>query len=262
MRVAALCVEPELRPQTKAMVDRALALERELWSGEPAPAAEDGPTAAETAVAIEDLARAILRDAACGHLGSDLRSTADEILLADGLAVGEGKAEQRGGVEEWDLPPTELHELDYEEDDVEEAQPELEPPPDQLWLDVSDDWQEGREARDDRAPLQVPEPAGRIRIESRPQPEEDNVFRRSQISHDERRTTGERHASAIDAGEPGEDRVAQLLEERPRARQQVADRVAYLFPRPETTEWDVRELSYDRRRRAQPHTELRASRAG
>ena len=44
------------------------------------------------------------RDAACGHLGSDLRSTADEILLADGLAVGEGVAEQRGGAEEWDGP--------------------------------------------------------------------------------------------------------------------------------------------------------------
>jgi hypothetical protein len=39
----------------------------------------------------------------------------------------------------------------------------------------------------------------------------------------------------------------------------VADRVAYLFPRPETTEWDVREVSYDRRRRAEPHNELQAS---
>ena len=30
-------------------------------------------------------------------------------------------------------------------------------------------------------------------------------------------------------------------------------------PRPETTEWDVRELSYDRRRRAAPDRELRVS---
>ena len=40
-----------------------------------------------------------------GHLGSDLRATADEILLADGLAVGDGAAEQRGGTTEWDLEP-------------------------------------------------------------------------------------------------------------------------------------------------------------
>ena len=52
-----------------------------------------------------------------------------------------------------------------------------------------------------------------------------------------------------------EGRVAQLLETRPRERPDTADRVAYLFPRPETTEWNVRELSYDRRRRA----EVRAS---
>jgi hypothetical protein len=46
-------------------------------------------------------------------------------------------------------------------------------------------------------------------------------------------------------------RIAELLEERPTQRGETAERVAYLFPRPETTEWNVRELSYDRRRRAQ-----------
>ena len=56
-------------------------------------------TAAETAARLEDLARAILKDAAAGHLGSDLRATADEILLADGLAVGEGSGEQLGGTD-------------------------------------------------------------------------------------------------------------------------------------------------------------------
>ena len=59
----------------------------------------------------------------------------------------------------------------------------------------------------------------------------------------EPRTIGE---AADMAGE----RVAELLEERPTQRGDTAERVAYLFPRPETTEWNVRELSYDRRRRA------------
>ena len=98
MRVAALCAEPERRGEVKAVVDRALGLERELWSGEPAPGGGSA-TPAETAVALEDLARAILKDAGAGHLGSDLRTTADEILLADGFAVGDGAGEQRGGTD-------------------------------------------------------------------------------------------------------------------------------------------------------------------
>jgi hypothetical protein len=282
MRVAALCVEPELRSETKTIVDRALALERELWSGEPAPRSEDVPTPAETAVAIEDLTRAILRDAACGHLGGDLRSTADEILLADGLAVGEGRAEQRGGVEEWDVQDEEPDELDEEqgeldeeqddpERDVEQVPVEIQPVAqepvvdgpvregsvgslgDQLWLDVSDDWHENGARNDDDAAMQVPEPAGRIRIESSSQPEEDNVFASRHPRREERQTT------PVEAGDPIHGRFNELLDARPRERQQVADRVAYLFPRPETTEWDVRELSYDRRRRAEPQTELRVS---
>jgi hypothetical protein len=263
MRVAALCAEPERRSETKAIVDRGLALERELWSGEPAPAAEGAPTAAETAVAIEALTRAILRDAACGHLGGDLRSTADEILLADGLAVGEGEGEQRGGSEEWDLPPDEQDDADEQDDfedlqrDPEEKQDDVEEEQDdfeqQLWMDVSDDRQEGDEARDDDPAMQVPEPEGRIRIASRPEPEEDHVFASSQTRHEERQTT------AIDAGERIHDRFNELLDARPPESQKVADRVAYLFPRPEPTEWDVRELSYDRRRRAEPETERRVS---
>ena len=271
MRVAALCAEPERRSETKAIVNRGLALERELWSGEPAPAAEGAPTAAETAVAIETLTRAILRDAACGHLGGDLRSTADEILLADGLAVGEGEAVQRGGSEEWDLSPDEQDDFEEQQDDPEVQQDDFEVQQDdpeveqdgvedeqddfeqQLWMDVSDDWQEGDEARDDDRAMQVPEPEGRIRIASRSQPEEDNVFASSQTRQEVRQTT------AIDAGERIHDRFNELLDARPPDTQRVADRVAYLFPRPEPTDWDVRELSYDRRRRAEPQTERRVS---
>jgi hypothetical protein len=54
-------------------------------------------------------------------------------------------------------------------------------------------------------------------------------------------------------------RVEQPQEREPE-RQAVADRVAYLFPRPEPTEWNVSELSYDRRRRrAATDGERRAS---
>ncbi len=119
MRVAALCAEPDERADVKAVVDRAIGLERELWSGEPG-AGTRVVTPAETASALEELARAILKDAAAGHLGSDLRATADEILLADGLAVGDGVAEQRGGTTEWDLEPVDEDEGEGIEVDADE----------------------------------------------------------------------------------------------------------------------------------------------
>lgn len=295
IRVAALCAEPDHRGETKAIVDRAEALERELWSGEPPAVAEGAPTPAETAAVVEDLTRAILRDAACGHLGNDLRSTADEILLADGLAVGEGQAEQRGGAEEWDVAPDDISDQETRELSLAELEAALDgggehgsidpaaepvgvaapepaddpvaevPAPNEpsevdaeqpepatagqktLWMDLPDDWQQVVErARSRRQPMQVPEPEGRITVESRPQQEEDTVFNR------DHQTSPESAAPAADDdAQTDQTRVAELLEERPRDHQKTAERVAYLFPRPETTEWSVREISYDRRRRAQ-----------
>ena len=252
MRVAALCAEPEQRSAIKAVVDRGLALERQLWSGDPAPAAEGAPTAAETVAAIEELTRAILRDAACGHLGGDLRATADEVLLADGLAVGEGQAEQRGGSEEWDLPTEQQDDLSEQVDDAsgqvdaseqddgfeheDGSEPEQGLPEAELWMDVSDDWQDGHAARMEDPPMQVPEPQGRITIVSPPHEEDESLFAHSQNGRQEH------------------------PQERQPERRTAADRVAYLFPRPEPTEWNVTELSYDRRRgRAAPHPERRVS---
>ncbi len=146
--------------------------------------------------------------------------------------MGEGEAEQRGGSEEWDLPDED--EDDEEQDDLEEQDDDLDSEPDdddseeeqddleedvevaptgvqatrrepaaeepvrpdgdQLWMDVSDEWQEGREVRDDDHAMQVPEPAGRITIQSHPEPEEDHVFASSQPRREERQTT------AIDGG--------------------------------------------------------------
>jgi hypothetical protein len=283
MRVAALCAEPERRGDTKAIVDRALTLERELWSGDAAPAVDGVATPAETAAEIEELVRAILKDAACGHLGSDLRSTADEILLADGLTVGEGRAEQRGGAEEWDVPDDEpetadLDRFEIDPSEFDESPPDF-PPPDEdespeelpdedlpdeelpaeedpaerepepvavaqgeLWMDVGEAVWETPSPEDAPESVKVPEPRGRITVESRPRFEEENLFAKTQRHEDRARVAME--------AEPAEGRVAQLLETRPLGRQKTADRVAYLFPRPETTEWNVRELSYDRRRRA------------
>jgi hypothetical protein len=245
MRVAALCAEPGHRGETKAVVDRALALEREMWSGDPAPGPEDVAPPAVTATEIEDLTRAILRDAACGHLGADLRSTADEILLADGLAAGEGRAAQRGGTEEWDVPA-------YQADEDRVPEP-VEAVQGGLWARYSDGSQDRDEGGDRGGEMQVPEPPGRITIESRPPIEEENVFSTAQTRYEEPPTM------TMAAQEPIQGRLDENPEARREQRRSTADRVAYLFPRPETTEWEVSELSYDRRNPAGVERELHAS---
>ena len=50
---------------------------------------------------------------------------------------------------------------------------------------------------------------------------------------------------------PDDSPVAALIADSDNHRKEVASRVSFLFPRPETTEWSVREVGYDRKRRAQ-----------
>ncbi|HYH60625.1 MAG TPA: hypothetical protein VD766_02050, partial [Solirubrobacterales bacterium] len=129
MRVASLCAEPDNRTAVKSVVDRAIALERELWSGEPAVGG-DRNLPADVAAEIEDMTRAILRDASLGHLGSELRTTADEILLGDGLRVGEGAgATERGETAEWGAAMREAEDFDDSDASLIEESPfEIEEP--------------------------------------------------------------------------------------------------------------------------------------
>jgi hypothetical protein len=242
MRVAALCAEPERRAEVKSVLDRALALERELWSGEPQG---PGPVPAETAIQLEELTRAILRDAACGHLGADLRATADEILLADGLAVGEGAPDQRGATEEWGLAEEAAHEAEDDpqpDRDADHPDPELEPR-----IEV----------------MQVSKPADRITWEASEPTNEEQMTLRAQTTetaYDDAPTTvidavAEPRPEPVRRADvermPADSRVVQLIEQTRSERDARADRIANLFPRPETCEWNVREIGYDRRRRAQ-----------
>lgn len=252
MRVAALCAEPDRRAEVKAVVDRAIGLERELWSGEPAPGA-GSMSPAETAAMLEDLARAILTDAAAGHLGSDLRTTADEILLADGFAVGDGAGEQRGGTTEWDLEPV------AEEDDPLERVEELEE------VEEVEEVQERSLAEElDGITRKVSELDRRISPEPS-EPEEEMVIARarkifggeaevetSQLEVVATEPEPEPAPSAEPDHEraPGSSPVLRLIEQTRAERRAHHERVAGLFPRPETTEWDVSEIAYDRTRRA------------
>jgi hypothetical protein len=110
------------------------------------------------------------------------------------------------------------------------------------WIDAPAEWVEPPRASEPTFVRKVPEPGGRIKMEPAPDPEEQTVLN-AQAEPEPPTTT-------MEALPPRTERLAERLDDAPRADHQTADRVAYLFPRPETTEWDVREISYDRRRRA------------
>jgi len=256
MRVAALCAEPDDRTEVKDTVDRALAIERELWSGEPALGAERRPPA-EVAAEVEDLTRAILGDAACGHLGTDLRATADEILLGEGLQVGEGAPDTRGETAEWNpnVPLDEEADMESLSEELEAIVPELEVETTEL-------------------AAETPEPEapdhGFVRaqnlIHDLDPPEADFDWVEPLPSAEREPLPGEPLASEEPTGgdaasegaeirvlrpRPEEGPVADLIADSDQHRRDVANRVSFLFPRPETTEWSVREVGYDRTRRAE-----------
>ena len=58
-------------------------------------------------------------------------------------------------------------------------------------------------------------------------------------------------AREYDPPESDSGPVARLLAIHSAEREATASRVANLFPAPETTEWNVREIAYDRTRRSQ-----------
>lgn len=274
MRVAGLCAEPDGRSEVKSVVERALAIERELWSGEPAPGG-DGRTPAEVAAEVEELARAILKDAACGLLGHDLRTTADEILLGDGLAAGEGSIEQRGETAEWDPDEPVL------DDSAVTAPIDALVPADEVPFEPEVPFAEPpAELAEPPAPV---EPRGRLATDSDPAARI-RVSRAENKLHELRDRDAEFEFEWAERGSPadpsaGQGRgapeaparepesnvtplravpadspVAALIADSGEHQREVDARVSFLFPRPETCEWGVPEVGYDRRRRARGPT--------
>ena len=309
MRVASLCAEPDNRTAVKSVIDRAIALERELWSGEPSMSG-DRQLPADIAADVEDMTRAILRDASLGHLGTELRTTADEILLGDGLRVGEG-AGDRGETAEWgqamheaeladELDASLAEESPFAHDELEAgsdpenldrpsfddgpggltpqspSQPSPEPEPEREVddLPMSDEpfakpdgpqfVRAENKIHDHLAPDVDPgfewsEPAPRAERESDREPRFALPERRpgleTQFGNQKDATEPEPEADPqaevrVLRAVPDDGPVAALIEDSDNHRKEVASRVSFLFPRPETTEWSVNEVGYDRKRRA------------
>jgi hypothetical protein len=86
LRLAALCAEEDQRRTVQRRIETALALERFLVGGAADTGTyidEVGPEPPRAVVlAVEEHLRAVLQDVICGYLDADLRTVADEILLA------------------------------------------------------------------------------------------------------------------------------------------------------------------------------------
>jgi len=223
LRAAALICDEEIdRIEAGERVERVLALERALMNGEVAE------RAIELAVWTEEGVRRLLREAALGELGGDLSATADETLVASGLAGGDAQ-----------ITVSEEYE---EEDDVAEA-----PEP----------------AAETRA-VAPPEPAGfEVRVESfvPPEPpqaseEEPAMEQETRIlepipAEDEIKITATPWLDEVSDPRPGDSLEWPADGDRDLQHRERIDtpRVRHLFPVPDS-DWEIRELQYSRRGRS------------
>ena len=216
-RVAALVADPAEREQTRVSVERALAIERKLMSGSRfVPAADSQPL--EVIAELEDLLRRVLRSMVAGELSGDLRDAADQILLSDGLRAGE-TAQPMDGTAEWSIPEPEDEEIEVQRAETTDLQ-------------VDDEQETTRIVVDD---VELP----------------------SLMADETPNSQGPEESKAKDwfAAPDGNGEVdwpsfASPRRERPEPEerdQEASERVRYLFPVPDQTDWDVGELRYERK---------------
>lgn len=251
MRVAALRAEAPERAALKSRLERALALERALVGGEAPSCVEDRREALRAVALIEQDARVILREAACGRLGTDARAAADEALVAEGLAAGEGAAALRGATAEWgavtpgegaEMATTPKEEAEMGEAEMQEIESEQ---PTRVMVATKLDTEIALEPeiRVTRTAAPDRDVAERAEAESKaepaqPEPEPEHA--------DDWLSEVDSRGDTLDW--PQRPDALRLLDRRPAEREAARRRVRHLFPRPEATDWPVAELQYDRSR--------------
>jgi hypothetical protein len=236
-RVAVLAYEPSDREQGRLCVERALALERKLMSGgRYKPRAGSSPL--DVIAEIEEQLRRILKGLATGELGGDLRAAADEVLLADGLSATHVERPGIGETAEWRLPdPVADDELDLSA----VADGNL----GEIEVRRVDQDEVGAEApEEDREPttrivvdhVELPEIMPPDRPPTEPEREEADWFSASD---------GDGEVEWPAFASPRRERNG---DEREQQSSETAERVRYLFPVPDSTDWDVGELRYERKK--------------
>ena len=252
-RVAALACEPYEREQGRVTVERALAIERKLMSGgryKPVAGASPLDVIAE----VEELLRRLLKGMTIGELGGDLRVAADEILLSEGLSAINVDSPSIQETAEWRLPdPTPGDALDLSaisdanlgeaEIDVHRSEAEEAPEPETAseTNEITD--LSVRRGGEDR------QPTTRIVVDQVELPD----LMGSESDH--RASTpppdfgGRTDWFAAGDGEPEWPAFAspRRKQKHDTEREPSTDRVRYLFPVPDATDWEVGELHYERR---------------
>jgi hypothetical protein len=257
-RVAALACPLEDREQGRICVERALAIERKLMSGgRYRPTAGASPL--DVIAELEELLRRLLKGLATGELGGDLRVAADEMLLSSGLTASQVEAPAMGETAEWRLPePSADEELDLSAiadgnlgDERIEMRKSDSPPAEPETATGPETTPTGSETN------QLPDLSVRSGEEDR------QTTTRIVVDHvelpDLMATEGDhRAAPKPDTGDrkdwfsAGDGEPEWPAFARPRRKEHVrsepsTDRVRYLFPVPDATDWSVGELRYERR---------------
>lgn len=219
MRAAALIADESVeRIEARERIEGALELERSLMNG--------APSLPGLAVAawIEEGVRRILRETALGELSKDLNKAADETLIATGLAGGDSEIAVAAAPA---VPGREAEEA---------AACETPPEPDS-----------------DRSPIASGAnsgPADNLQGEDYDMDHQDTRILEPIPAEGEIRITATPWLDEVDAPEHSTldfPAIEGDLEHRERI---DTPRVRHLFPVPEDADWEVRELRYDRRRRA------------
>jgi hypothetical protein len=260
-RIAALACPPEDREQGRICVERALAIERKLMSGSRyRPTAGASPL--DVIAELEELLRRLLKGLATGELRGDLREAADQMLLTDGLAASHVEGPDRGETAEWRLPePSSDEELDLtaiadgnlgdEGIELRKAEPVTTTDsevPSEAPTDVTPTGSETNElsdfsvrsgGEDRKTPTRIP--VDHVELPRLMAPEPDH-----RVAPEPEAGDRKDWFSAGD-GEPEWPAFA-----RPRRKEHVrdepsTDRVRYLFPVPDATDWSVGELRYERK---------------
>jgi hypothetical protein len=257
-RVAALACEPYEREQGRVTVERALAIERKLMSGgryKPVAGASPLDVIAE----VEELLRRLLKGMATGELGGDLRVAADEILLSEGLSASHIDSPGIGETAEWRLPDprpddgldlsaisdANLGEAEIEVSRREPAESEGE---ELTQTELTSETNEigdlsVRRAGDD------PQPTTRIVVDEVELPDLMGPESDHRASPPPPDFGGRADWFAAGDGEPEWPAFAspRRKQKHDTEREPSTDRVRYLFPVPDATDWEVGELRYERK---------------
>jgi hypothetical protein len=247
-RVAALACQPSERDGGRLCVERALVLERKLMSG-----ARFRPTAGasplEVIAELEELLRRLLKGLVTGELGGDLRSAADEMLLAEGLGAADSSRPIRGETAEWRLPDLaseqESEGLDVSviaDGNVGEIDVR------RIADDVDEGEVQGEETKEttriivDHVELPEIEAADsdHSSVPAKNDPSTSNPERADWFSAGDGEVEWPAFAS------PRRDRHGKPKPKREPTK--ASEDVRHLFPVPDATDWDVGELRYERKR--------------